>query len=696
MLMTLTRVRENVLWVVGRTLQDSKYFFSYLIGVALFLSMWHSRVIHRFSPRAFAVFVVFCGLSLIYGHLFIKFTSFSFKATHGLSIQFLCGYLLLNTLLFLLVLSTPFGIVTNVFILSGAGLLLLFISPGVTSDIREPVDYLPDFLCLLLSGIAATFWCADSLRPVVTEGPNAVYQSFIDTFFHSRQLSSFAQSHGLKTISDIRMAGLSPRLYHYASYMAPSAVMSCTNSSAYATFVSFLVPFGMLLTGLAAFSLAGSIWGAWPGIAATLAVTLLPDAYQQGFGNKFLSYNFLQQVAPGGLYGVACVAIAWMFILDGCRAGRFASILCGYVVLIISLTYKAHFFVANAFLLMIYPCIFFRGLRISWRIISAVLLTSLFAFVVSVSQRLESIPTLRLDGSSIRPYARFLLLFTDPGFFKSLFYGTLVLHRHSNAIFGLCLAGMILMSTFGLWTIVYLFISLSLKARIGAAAFFFPLFVTVNYIVMSVGLAMDAKGISYADELLHRPFVWAYFVLSAWTGAGVYAFLFGNGLPRRRSARILTAIFAVSSFSIPLAWAHNFQTLPTFEKYASYRAFNSVPSALIKASLYIRRHSRPEDVIQDSENDPRFVITGLTERQDFAADCKLWSWNSNPIELRNRLEELAAFKKMGNEADLTEFIRRHEISWYLLRPESEVAWPISFRERSVFNSGGYRVYRFTP
>jgi hypothetical protein len=694
--MTLTRVRENVLWVVRRKLQDSKYFFCYLIATALFLSVWHSRVIHHFSVWAFAVFVVFCGLSLIYGRLFIKFTSLSFKATHGLSIQFLCGYLLLNTLLFLLVLSTPFGFVTNVFILSGAGLLLLFISPGVTNDIRKPVDYLPDFLCLLLSGIAITLWCADSLRPVIKEGPTTIYQTFTDSFYHSRQISTFAQGHGLKTISDVRMVGLPPRLYHYASYMMSAAVMSCTHSGAYATFVSFHVPFGLLLTGLAAFSLATSIWGMWPGLAGTVAVMLLPDAYQQGFGNKLFSYYFVQQAGSTGLYGVVCVTIAWIFILDGCRAGRFASILCGYVVLIISLTYKAHFFVANAFLLMIYPCIFFRGLRISWRIISAVLLTSLFAFVVSVSQRLESIPTLRLDGSSIRPYARFLLLFTEPGFFKSLFYGTLVLHRHSNAIFGLCLAGMILMSTFGCWIIVYVFISFSLRARIGAAAFFFPLFVTVNYIVMSVGLAEDARGISYAEELLHRPFVWAYFVLAAWTGAGVYAFLFGNGLPRRRSARILTAILVVSSFSVPVAYGHNIQTLPTFERYASYRAVNSVPSALTKACLYIRKHSRPEDLIQDSENDPRFVITGLAERQDFALDCKLWSWNRNPIELRNRLEELTAFKKMGNEADLTEFIRRHKISWYLLRPESEVAWPISFRERSVFNSGGYRVYRFTP
>src|SRR4029453_5891340 len=104
---SLTQFEERV--------QVGRYFSLYLVTVALFLSMWHSRVTHQFSLRAFAVFVALCGLFLIYGRLFIKLTSFSFKTTHGFSIQFFCGYLALNTLLFLLSLFTPFGIATNVF-----------------------------------------------------------------------------------------------------------------------------------------------------------------------------------------------------------------------------------------------------------------------------------------------------------------------------------------------------------------------------------------------------------------------------------------------------------------------------------------------------------------------------------------------------------------------------------------------------
>jgi hypothetical protein len=96
----------------------------------------------------------------------------------------------------------------------------------------------------------------------------------------------------------------------------------------------------------------------------------------------------------------------------------------------------------------------------------------------------------------------------------------------------------------------------------------------------------------------------------------------------------------------------------------------------------------------------------LAERQCFAAGRQLQKkgdlitgqlWSPRlPEGLRERLDELVAFKKMGDEASLADFVRRHKISWYILRPESKVAWPTSFLESSVYNSGGYRVYHFTP
>ena len=57
-----------------------------------------------------------------------------------------------------------------------------------------------------------------------------------------------------------------------------------------------------------------------------------------------------------------------------------------------------------------------------------------------------------------------------------------------------------------------------------------------------------------------------------------------------------------------------------------------------------------------------------------------------------RFKELNAFQQMTTESELKTFIQSHSISWYLLRPETEVAWPDSFKNSAIFQSDGYRVY----
>lgn len=674
-----------------KRLLGSTFSFLYLLLAVSFLSLWHLQLTHIFSLRVFAVFMIVCGLSLVYGRLFIKLSSLSFSASSGLSIQFLLGYFVLNTILFALSLATPFTIGANAALLVAGGLLVALFCPGLAKNGDETRSYLPHLLCLLVSGIGATLWCGDSLSPPASTGQDTIYQMWYDCFFHARQISAFSQAHGLRNLSDILLSGAPAPMYHYASYAMPAAVLVFTRSSAYEVLASFMLPFGIFLTGIAAFSLTASIWGAWPGLAATIAVILLPDAYQQGFGNKFLSYNFWQQAVPGGLYGVLCVTIAWIFILDACKSGKFASIFIGYIVTIVSLAYRAHFFVANAFLIMIYPCIFFTRIRASWRFVVAVLLVTLFVFVAVLSERSPAIPTLRLDGSGIKQYALELLSFYDVGFFKSFFTRALSAQQ-SGPIFELNVVGMIVMSTFGLWSVAYVVISVLVKARVRAAAFFLPLCVLANYIIMFLGLALDKKKIGGPDELLHRPFVWAYFVIVAWTGAGIYAFLIGNRPPRSYSAIVGIVIVVVSTLAIPFAFARNIQTMPAWKGCSSYREINSVPSGLVKACLYLRQHSGVEDIIWDSGNDPRFVVTALAERQDYAVEG---AYGRAPKGLRERLDELAAFRRMGCEEKLAEFVKTHRISWCLLRPTSVVVWPASFLGTSVFNSGGYRVYHFT-
>ena len=663
--------------------------------MVLFLSMWHRRVIGHLSPSALTTFTLLAALSLVYGRLLTRRTWLSFRDSRCLTLEFLSGYLLLNTLLLVLSLAFPFGIAHNLLILTAAALVLLLLDREHAEEAEDFAKQLPSLLSLLLSGVGATLWCTDSLRPIVIEGQTAIVRAWQDAFIHVRLISAFSQSHGLGTMSDIQMSGAPPHIYHYASYFTPAAVSSFASISAFDVYTTFLLPFGILLTGLAAFSLAASMWGSWPGLAAVVALILLPDAYQQGFANRYLSYNFLQQVNPGGFYGVACAALAWVFMLDGCRTGRYKSILLGYVVTLLTVVYKAHVFVANAFLVMMYPCLFLVRTRRSRRFVIGAILVAVFVSVVALSQRFEAIPTLRLDGRSAGSYVRILLGSFDPGVLKSFFTWALGEQQTSKPILALYAIGMLLLSTFGIWSIALgaAFLVLTVQGNTAAAILFFPLLVVANYIVMSLGLAMDTRGIGTPDEFLNRPLVWAYFAVVTWTAGAAYAARFGNDPPRGTRTRIAVALLALVSLVIPWAFSANFQTFPAWHEFSSFRQFASYPLCRVRAALYVRDHSHADDIVQDSENDFRYLTTGLAERQAFVIANMLKSREQSG--LRQRLEEAETFKQMTDVAELTNFAAMRKISWYLLHPTSEVSWPKSVIESAVYECDGYRVYHFT-
>src|SRR5215471_836742 len=667
---------------------------AYVSLVTFFLSIWQLRVTGRLSVTAVVTFALLAILSLAYGRLLTRLTLPSSHAARYLTVQFLSGYLLLNTLLALLSLVFPFGIVTSAFIVAVGALVLGFFCPEPSEKAGGIPSRLPSLLCLLLSAVGATLWCADSMRPIVVRDQLTIFHTWQDTFIHVRHISAIAQSHGLSTLSDIQSSDTPPRIYHYGSYFTPAAISSLTATSAFDVYASYLLPFGVMLSGLAAFALAASLWGPWAGLAATVALILFPDSYQQGFANRYLSYGFLQQVNPGGYYGVACAALAWMFIFDGCRTGRYRSILLGYAVALVSVFYKAHVFVANAFLIMMYPCFFMARLRPSRRFAAGAVFMTLFASVVGLSQRFETMPTLRLEGRPARAYVSIVLDSFDPGAFKSFFRWALVEQPASKPVLALYAVAMLLLSTFGLWTIACGATFLVLRARrhIAAPILFFPLFVVANYGLMSLGLAMDVRRVGTSDELLNRPLVWAYFAVVVWTAGAAYAARFGDAPPRRLSERIAAALLIVVALTVPWMFSQNLQTFPARAGFGSFEEFASFPSCRVQASLYIREHSRAHEIVQDSENDFHYLTTALTERQAFAIANMLKSREETGMS--ERLADMESFKHVTTSAGLTASAARHKISWYLLHPTSTVSWPTPLRDAAEYVCDGFRVYHF--
>lgn len=658
-------------------------------SILAFLAISHLRVTHALPGSAMIALALFVLVCLAYGQAFLAATAGLLRNRAGLCFQFLTGFLIFNSLLFVTTLASPLGMLPNLLMLAGVAVPLALFGRRYRADSREAE--LPALLCIVLSAIGAMLWSHDAQTGPVIQSANQVYQSWQDLFFHARQISAFAQARGIGTLHQINFAEAPAQIYHFAIYQSSAAIAALTDTPAIEVSASFLLPFGLFLLGLAAFSLIASIWGAWPALAAVVAVVLLPDAYMQGFSNRYLSYHFMTQVNLGSAYGIACAAVAWIFTLEACRRGKLLPLFIGYAFLALCLAHKAHLFVANAYLILIYPCLFFAGARTRQRLAAGLALTALFVTVVAVSQSLDRIPTMRLDGSGIGTYILQLVGSFDEGQLKTYFTRVFTLERNSRIIDLLNAIALLTASTLGMWLFAMPLLVIAARKKIAASVLTLPVLVLATYLIMAIGLAQDDRGIGTPDELLNRPLVWAYWLIAAWTAGCAYHLALGNRPPAGLGSRVTLVSLLCLALVSPQVFSRNLQTFPVWKGKGSYEEFNAVPTCLIRAADFIKSNSQPSERIQDSTNDARFMLTALTERQTFAGE----SIFSRPKKaLQDRLDELDALRAMPDAEAITSYLKTHSIAWYLLQPSSTVAWPADLLDSAAFECGGYKVFRF--
>ena len=658
----------------------------------LFLCGWHWRVTGQFSIVQGFALVWLLALCMAYGTLFIRLVAPITRGLAGLPFQILTGYFVFNSLLFVLALCSPLGMVINLALLSGvavAGLLALR-KRALPLDHSTSAEHLAGCVAIALACIGATIWCGDAQMPLASQGGNTIFKVWPDVYIHAREISVFAQAHGIGSIQDIKLAGGRAPIYHFASYLTPAAMSVLSGASAMQVYATMQLPLGIVLTGLAAYCLMGKLFGWGPGVAATVAIVLFPDAFQQGFQNRYLSYNFMAQVNLGMLYGIACAALAWMFMFDGCRRGKYGPVLLAYVFLVVCLFYKAHLFVANSYVLMMFPFLFFKPLPRAWRVGLGVLATAVFCLAVSVSQSNPRVPLMRLDGSGIGAYVLRLLHDHEPGWAAQEMSRIFVHEKHGKAIQALYAAALLLLSTFGFWLGGLAMALVKTWRTLPAMVWWFPIIVTSNYMLMAMGLAFDTRGVGSADELLNRPLVWAYFVMASWTAAVGYRALAGEYWPQGR-ARAGAALVLVLGLGAALYSAPNLQTFPGHPENATFAASGSVPDCFVQAATYVRLHGGPADVIQDGAADPQFILVALSERQLYVGRG---NFNGGSATQKLRLAELADLAQLSDAGQVRQFFSARGITWYLQQPGTPLAWPQALLAEPAFACGEFRLFHF--
>jgi hypothetical protein len=642
---------------------------------------WHALAARSASLTVAAGLFVAVLVAFFLGDIFLKLVLKDKAAFDSLFLRLLAGVLLGITLLYLAALVLNFGLIVDAALVAGAALALwTLVRKGRWKSALCDGDP-SESVVLALGLLAVTLWCRDLLVPLNSTGAVTTIPAWPDVFYHLSQIAAFSVSTGAASIHDVQMAGSVAHPYHFASYVMPALLVRAGDVSHWVSYASFLVPVGITLTFLAAHAIAAPLFGARSAALAALALLLLPDASQQHFGNPFMSYHWLQQIAPAGGYGVAAAAMAFLLMIEACRTRRVALAFASYAFFLVTLVFKAQIFVAIAYPLLVFPALFFVGLSVLQRAAITVVLSAVFVAVVRFSQQFPSVPVLRLDGSSLLQFAHSILRNQSEG----------VIHTISAGVFpitggyGLVFALMLLLVTFGIFPFVYAYLLKRLRSQFEPVIWLFPILIVVTFLAMAAGMALDDRHIGMPEELLHRPFVWAYFVMLVWTSAGAYWLRFGDTLPGRTVALRYGACIVLLML-VPGYFGARIQTMPAWG-----RQFPALPSCLVRSADFIKEHSLPGDIVQDANNDPKFILTALTARQPYAIDTH---GVRAPQGVAERLPTLGAIRDAATWEQASALSRQVGIRWWLSGPDTRVAWRSGASEHAAFSCGDFQVFHF--
>src|SRR5271166_3788315 len=121
----------------------------YVTILVTFLSAWHWKTTGYLSASTVATFAAFSSTALIYGALVLRLSPLPTKLAGCLTLQFLFGFLLFNTALFVLALALPWGVAGCFLTLVAVAVATLFVRGGRQNIASEATSRVPDLLMLI-------------------------------------------------------------------------------------------------------------------------------------------------------------------------------------------------------------------------------------------------------------------------------------------------------------------------------------------------------------------------------------------------------------------------------------------------------------------------------------------------------------------------------------------------------------------
>lgn len=551
---------------------------------------------------------------------------------------------------------------------------------------RDPVSAL-GLLGLIASLAAATGWCQDLILPTSSAPDGIVFKPWKDFFFHATIVARSVGDQTLSEVGNFEWKGFPAIIYHYASYSLASCLAKVGQLPAYDTVVGFWAPFGSFLSALAGYALGRVIWGQAAGLAALVGIFLIPDGAMLGVAHPYYGYFWLQHIAPAGLYGVAIAGTALILIIQGMRPERRVWIVSGVVAGAVVAFFKLHIFAAA------FPLLFSLAIlawpprkRRQWLVLAVCVAAGIG--LLTLANHFHVGPNVHLDFSAVAWYWRGLAKLASGTGLESWYQAFSTGHPFPSYLARA--VGLLLLDALGIFAVVAPLVwLLALWRKTWQAPELISVATVAILLLMTFGLSGPVM-FGNPDELIHRPFVWAYWLVGALTAGRLFSMVVGP------SPQLPTWAVAVSIFALLLVPAWYGSGLQRGKwSGANSRSSLRIDRGLIACAHYIRGQLPTNAIAQDSRLDELLILAGLSERRAFAARPKSWTSASKTFRespYQEQLRILQSLQQATSIPDLQRSVRETGIRWYVVHPGDSLAWPSEFRDHPIFESNGYKVY----
>ena len=650
------------------------------LAISIFLIVWITLASGSFNLRSAVFLLVLPWVLLRTGGIITA----ALRLPSFFALDFLLGVAIVSVGVMAWKIFVPFSLWVPL-------IILLIAAAGIPKFLprnqRDRVSAL-DLLCVIASLAAATGWSQDLILPTSPIEGSIVFKPRKEFFFHATIVARSLGTQTLYQVGNYEWKGFPAMFYHYASYSLASCLAKVGHLQAYDTIVGFWAPFGSFLTGLASYALGRAIWSQGAGLAALVATSLVPDGAMLTIAHPYYGYFWLQQFGPGGLYGVAVAGTALILIIQGMREGRRLWLVSGVIVAALVAFFKFHVFTAAFPLLFSFAIVAWPPRKRRQWLVLAVCVAAGVA-LLALANRFHVGPGVHFDFSGGAWYWKVLAsraMGTHVESWYQIFSTSHPFPSHLAQAVGLLLVnalGIFAVVAAVVWLLAVLCKTWQVSESISVVAL-------AILLLMTFGLSSTAR-LGNPDELIHRPFVWAYWLVGSLSAGRLFSMAAG---PRPQLPTWAVTVSIVALMLVPVWYGSGLER----GKWSGAGANSSlrVDRGLVDCAHYIRTQLPTNSVAQDSRlDDEAPILGGLGERPSFAARPKFWmrinkAFRESPYQ--EQLRRLQSLQQAANLPDLQRSVRETGIRWYVVHPGDSCPWPTEFRDRPVFESNGYKVY----